>query len=191
MSSQETIRPISPIGAAPRRDPIVRTTGILAALAAFGLIVFFAAIIFVMTSDVFRGDAFPVDFAAFWASAQLALDGRAIEAFDQTVIAQAITIPPEYAQQRFFWMYPPTWAMVTTPLGILPFWAAWPRPVSFSGMSRCPCIRPSRFQSVSPCRIRINEVRTAVSAGAEGSEPRGLVWRRCGDRPSGQRRTRR
>src|SRR5262249_15484981 len=28
------------------------------------------------------------------------------------------------------------------------------RPVSFSGMSRCPCSRPSRFQSVSPCLMK-------------------------------------
>ena len=109
-----------------KRSPLVRVTSILAAFAVFGLIVFFAAIIFVMTSDVFKGNAFPVDFAAFWAAAQLALDGRAVEAFDQSTITTAITIPPEYPQERFFWMYPPTWAAVTTPLGILPFWAAWP-----------------------------------------------------------------
>lgn len=109
-----------------RPAPIVRLTGILAGLAAFGLVVFFGAVIFVMTSDVFRGNAFPVDFAAFWAAAQLALDGHAIDAFDQQKIVAAITIPPDYQQERFFWMYPPTWALVTTPLGILPFWIAWP-----------------------------------------------------------------
>lgn len=104
----------------------------MAAFAVFGLIVFFAAIIFVMTSDVFKGDAFPVDFAAFWAAAQLALEGRAVEAFDQDTIVATITIPPDYPQERFFWMYPPTWALVTAPLGALPFWAAWPL---FAGLS--------------------------------------------------------
>ena len=105
---------------------LVRATGILATLAVFGLVVFFGAVIFVMTSDVFQGNVFPVDFAAFWGAAQLALDGRAIEAFDAQRIAEVITIPPSYKQERFFWMYPPTWALVTTPLGTLPYWAAWP-----------------------------------------------------------------
>lgn len=109
-----------------RPAPMVRLTGILAGFAAFGLVAYFGAVILVMTSEVFRGDAFPVDFAAFWSAAQLALDGHAIDAFDQQKIVAAITIPPDYKQERFFWMYPPTWALVTTPLGILPFWIAWP-----------------------------------------------------------------
>ncbi len=105
---------------------LTRISGILAALSVLGLVVYFGAAVFVMTSEIYKGDVFPADYIAFWASGQLALDGRAIEAFDTATITTAVTIPAEYDPKQYYWMYPPTWAAVTTPLGALPFWVAWP-----------------------------------------------------------------
>ena len=82
-------------------------------------------VIALMQSEVFRGEAYPIDFAVFWGAAQLALEGRAIEAFDPDALYAAIRFPDDYILPKHDWRYPPTWHLVIVPLGALPFTVAW------------------------------------------------------------------
>jgi hypothetical protein len=71
-----------------------------------------------------NGLPFGGDFVAFWSGGRLALEGRAIEAFDPEVIfaVQASALPEHRA--RFLWNYPPTFHLLVAPLGMLGMVAA-------------------------------------------------------------------
>ncbi|MEM7188230.1 MAG: glycosyltransferase family 87 protein [Pseudomonadota bacterium] len=105
---------------------MARISSILAALALVALGLAFAAVAFVYLAGVYTGAGFPVDFSAFWAEARLVLEGRAIDGYDGTTLNAEIAIDPAYPQTQYLWLYPPTWAATVAPLGLLPFWAAWP-----------------------------------------------------------------
>ena len=104
---------------------LTRLSSTLAALAVLFMIVALGAMVFVVNTDVFEGDAFPVDFVAFWAAAKLAVEGRAAAAFDFETLNGMFTVPEGYTPLGYLWMYPPTYHTVIWPLGWLPFWAAY------------------------------------------------------------------
>ncbi|MEM6664451.1 MAG: glycosyltransferase family 87 protein [Pseudomonadota bacterium] len=103
-----------------------RLTSLLATLALFLLGLAFVAVAVVMLSGVYQGAGFPVDFSAFWAEGQLVWQGRGVEGFDKTTLNDTIALDPDYLQTQYLWLYPPTWAAAVAPLGLLPFWMAWP-----------------------------------------------------------------
>jgi hypothetical protein len=65
------------------------------------------------------------DFITFYAAAVLALEGRAVEAFSPATIlaAQQAAVPAN--RMLFLWHYPPTFHLVVTPLGLLPYGLAF------------------------------------------------------------------
>ena len=102
-----------------------RLGGILLAAAILYVLFHASVVIALMQSEVFRGEAYPIDFAVFWGAAKLALDGQAIAAFDRDVLYAVIQFPDDYLLPKHDWRYPPTWHMVIAPLGALPFTLAW------------------------------------------------------------------
>lgn len=65
------------------------------------------------------------DVAAYWAAARLALEGRAVAAFDRAEIGalQRFADSPEHLVLP--WLYPPAVHLFVLPLGLLSFTAAW------------------------------------------------------------------
>ncbi|MEM9140836.1 MAG: glycosyltransferase family 87 protein [Pseudomonadota bacterium] len=105
---------------------LTRVSSILAALAVLFLAGVLGAIAFVMAAGAYTGKAYPVDFAAFWGAARFAIEGRAIEAFDEWALHEYLAIPKENSENIWLWLYPPTWHLVVWPFGYLPFWLAYP-----------------------------------------------------------------
>lgn len=65
-----------------------------------------------------------IDFVAFWAAAKLALGGEAMAVWDPKLFELAQEAPRE-GDGQMPWFYPPTFHMVLTPLGFLPFTVAY------------------------------------------------------------------
>ena len=110
-------------------SPYPKTVTRLSALvlvASLLLLVFNAGVvILLMQSEVFTGEAYPIDFAVFWGAARLALDGQALAAFEPDALYAAIRFPTDYVLPAHDWRYPPTWHLIIAPLGALPFTLAW------------------------------------------------------------------
>ncbi|MEM7056256.1 MAG: glycosyltransferase family 87 protein [Pseudomonadota bacterium] len=105
---------------------LTRISSILATLAILVILLPMGAVVFTMLQGAADGDAYALDFAAFWGAAGLAVDGQAIAAFDKPALAQAMGIPVGPEEKEFIWLYPPMFHLVVAPLGVLPFWAAYP-----------------------------------------------------------------
>ena len=72
-----------------------------------------------------RGKPIGYDFMAFWSAARLALAGRPEAAFDgPTIAAIQHAAVPFLSNVWFPWHYPPTFLLIVTPLGLLPYPAA-------------------------------------------------------------------
>lgn len=63
------------------------------------------------------------DFAAFWSAARLAVEGRAVEAFDSAAI-YPLQFEAIGEEGVLLWHYPPTWTLVVTPFGWLDYMPA-------------------------------------------------------------------
>ena len=75
----------------------------------------------------FRGQVMGSDFVTFYAASKLVLDGNAAGIFDHpTLLAMQQSLFPEYSGSGFAWFYPPTFLLLITPLGLLPY------PVAFA-----------------------------------------------------------
>ena len=102
-----------------------RLSAIVLAVAVVYVVLNAGTVILLMQSEVFTGEAYPIDFAVFWGAARLALDGQALSAFDPEALYTAIRFPTDYALPAHDWRYPPTWHLAISPLGLLPFTLAW------------------------------------------------------------------
>ena len=71
------------------------------------------------------GDSIPIDFVAFWAAAKLSVQGVAVTAFDLPTLRNEFGLPPSMHDAYFGWHYPPTFQLLISPLGWLPFTAAF------------------------------------------------------------------
>ncbi|MEL6682477.1 MAG: glycosyltransferase family 87 protein [Pseudomonadota bacterium] len=63
-----------------------------------------------------------IDFHAIWGAARLALEGSIVSAFDRSVLEQAYGACGEV---KMYWLYPAPMTPLITPLGLLPFLAAF------------------------------------------------------------------
>lgn len=129
-----------------------RLTAILATFAMVVLILPLGGATLLIALDVLSRDVLDIDFTAFWGAARLALDGRAIEAFDTNTLLATVD-----ASDLFFWMYPPTWHLAITPLGALPFWAAYPLFTYICLFAYLYAMRPH-------CRALIGQLNLVVAA---------------------------
>jgi hypothetical protein len=59
------------------------------------------------------------DFVTFWAASRLALEGRALEAFDSDVFFAVQDAPLPGNAAHFLWNYPPTFHLFVLPLGLV------------------------------------------------------------------------
>lgn len=66
-------------------------------------------------------NAMPIDFAAFWGAARLAVEGAAVSAFDWQVLSAVMALPESAGNAYFSWQYPPRFLLVIAPLGWLNF----------------------------------------------------------------------
>ena len=69
-------------------------------------------------------EAQQIDFISFWAAGKLFLAGNGLGAFDLPTLTAAGDFPPEQVGS-FFWHYPPAVMILSAPLALMPFWAAW------------------------------------------------------------------
>lgn len=69
--------------------------------------------------DTVTGGPVP-DVYLFWTAGQMTADGRVLDLFSPEALQAAM---PEGAG-GLAWLYPPTMAMILTPLGLMPFWLA-------------------------------------------------------------------
>lgn len=66
------------------------------------------------------------DFMAFYAAGRLALDGRAVDAFDlQAFVSVQEELFPAAAGIAYGWFYPPTFLLLVAPLALLPYVVAY------------------------------------------------------------------
>lgn len=105
--------------------PLERAGRLFATAAILFMASYAAAVVLVLTSGYVEGASRQVDFVALWSAAKLALQGNAIEAFDQGVLRQNQFLPPEAEPGELYWLYPPGLQMLLAPFGLLPYWAAW------------------------------------------------------------------
>jgi alpha-1,2-mannosyltransferase len=72
-----------------------------------------------------KGKPLGYDFLTFYSAAKLALEGRAVAAFDPAAIfaAQQAAVPAN--QMIFLWHYPPPFHLIVTPLGVLSYYPAY------------------------------------------------------------------
>jgi len=107
------------------RPQLERCGSLLFTAAVVFLVLYSAGVILVLNAGVIEGEARQDDFAAFWAAAKLALAGDPISAFDQDIFRRAQSPPPGAPPSDYFWRYPPAFHLLITPLGLLPYSAAW------------------------------------------------------------------
>jgi len=106
--------------------PLVERIGrALMAVLIVALTAYLAAIALVLNSSVADGAAFRIDFVAFWAAAKLAVAGEAIVAFDPQTLVAAQALAPDPTRNIYPWLYPPSFHLLVTPLGLLGFSAAF------------------------------------------------------------------
>ncbi|MEM9170057.1 MAG: glycosyltransferase family 87 protein [Pseudomonadota bacterium] len=65
------------------------------------------------------------DFMVYHEAARLALDGKLVAAFDPDVLVAALDKRIPGIAEGYFWLYPPTFAMLIVPLGLLPYGTAF------------------------------------------------------------------
>jgi hypothetical protein len=65
------------------------------------------------------------DFLAFHGAARLAIAGDLAHAFDPAVFAATLNQEIAGAGNGYYWLYPPTFALMIAPLGLLPYGAAF------------------------------------------------------------------
>lgn len=85
-----------------------------------------------LSDPAYGGKSLNTDFSVFWAAARLGWAGEWTAAFDYPTLTRLRELPPEYAESRMYWLYPPTFHLVLAPLGALDFATAW---AVFSGGS--------------------------------------------------------
>jgi hypothetical protein len=90
------------------------------------LYVLLAAGWFVLSKNLLDSSGKPLgyDFIAFWTASDLALQGRAIEAYDPEKIFAAAEAAVPGVKYLFAWHYPPVFHLAVLPLALLPYlWA--------------------------------------------------------------------
>ena len=106
--------------------PNVRRFAVMAGgLMAFAFVLNTVKIVMEINASDFVGEAVKIDFTAFWAAARLAVEGRATDAFDVTVLREALQTPMATDKGDIFWLYPPGWHIAIMPLGYMPFSVAY------------------------------------------------------------------
>ncbi len=88
---------------------------------------YFGYAIYQVATREIPGLSVPNDFSVMWAAGKLALQGRAVEAFDVELLNQTRNLPPWTgdAGYRMGWLYPAQFHALVTPFGLLPFMTAW------------------------------------------------------------------
>ncbi|MEL7347859.1 MAG: hypothetical protein AAFN17_08910, partial [Pseudomonadota bacterium] len=99
-------------------DRIGRIVTILAKLWALALLAKVLGIVLVL--NVRGYDSWPSDFTVLWTVAELGLEGRAVEAFDDSTIGH-VWEKAGYGEGDVFWLYPPTTLLFFLPFGAMPF----------------------------------------------------------------------
>ncbi|MEM7671011.1 MAG: glycosyltransferase family 87 protein [Pseudomonadota bacterium] len=99
-----------------RIQRIAVTLGVVALVGWWGAITF--------TINNREHDAILIDFVAFWAAAKLAVSGDAMAVWDPALFEIAQDAPRE-GDSKMPWFYPPTFHLVMTPFGTLPFSIAY------------------------------------------------------------------
>ena len=107
------------------RRPLERCGSLMLTAAIIFLVLYSVGVIVVLNTDVIGGGSRQVDFVAFWAAAKLAIAGDPAAAFDQDILRQVQSLPPEATPSELYWRYPPAFHILITPLGLLPYSAAW------------------------------------------------------------------
>lgn len=72
------------------------------------------------------------DLTVFWLAAHFSLEGHAASAYLPEQLYQAMSQVAPEIQNGYGWFYPPTFFLLITPLGLLPYWAAY---ASFMALS--------------------------------------------------------
>ncbi|MHA1528757.1 MAG: glycosyltransferase family 87 protein [Alphaproteobacteria bacterium] len=107
------------------RPQLERCGSLMFTAAIIFLVLYSAGVILVLNAGVIEGDSRQDDFVAFWAAAKLAIAGDPVAAFDQDILRRAQSLPPGDPPSDYFWRYPPAFHILITPLGLLPYSAAW------------------------------------------------------------------
>lgn len=106
--------------------PLVERVGqTLMVLLIGALAAYLGGIAWVLNSSVADGAAFHIDFVAFWAAAKLAVAGEAVVAFDPQALVAAQSLTPDATRSVYMWLYPPSFHLLITPLGLIGFSAAF------------------------------------------------------------------
>lgn len=107
------------------RPQLERCGSLMFTAAIIFMVLYAAGVVLVLNTGVIEGDSRQDDFVAFWAAAKLAIAGDPVAAFDQETLRRAQSLPPGATPSEFFWRYPPAFHILITPLGLLPYSAAW------------------------------------------------------------------
>ena len=83
------------------RRVLLRVSAVLASLIVLWLVVYAAAVVFVMNAGDFPGSAHMSDFSVFWGAARLGLQGEAAAAFDIVRLNETMDIPDGIARDDF------------------------------------------------------------------------------------------
>lgn len=91
------------------------------------LYVAFASGWFLLSTDLLDRSGKPLgyDFIAFWTASDLALQGRAIDAYDPEKIFAAAQAAVPGSRYLFAWHYPPVFHLAVLPLALLPYMLAY------------------------------------------------------------------
>ena len=113
-------------------EPAIRTwltRARVARLAAAGIATYVLAAIATLATARGGFDALGIplgfDFLAFHGAAQIGLSGDLAVAFDPAVFAAALEAKLPGVGYGYYWLYPPTFALMILPLGVFPYGAAF------------------------------------------------------------------
>ncbi len=88
---------------------------------------YFGYAVYQVANREIAGLSVPNDFSVMWAAGKLALQGRAVEAFDVDILNRTRNLPPWTgdAGYRMGWHYPAHFHALVMPFGLMPFMIAW------------------------------------------------------------------
>jgi hypothetical protein len=87
------------------------------------------------------------DLAVFWIAAHFSLSGHAVDAYLPEQLHQALSQIAPDIRGAYGWFYPPTFYLLITPLGLLPYWGAY---AAFMGVSLAGYV--SVFRRILPAK---------------------------------------
>lgn len=132
----------TPTGLGPLSARTLRITGTLRRTLLIAVLFYPVGLAFYLNLIEPTRHTVAIDFVAFWAAAQLLVQGSAISAFDFPTLQAMQLLPESAADAMFAWLYPPTFHVLIAPFGYFTFTPAFFLFTAVATGAYCLALRP-------------------------------------------------